>query len=140
MGGTSVNIDRERQELSQRLKSKERRDAFVSASVDETIPFRSEPCENSRIESGRRRLATRTGMKQERISTLENPNYGSYSLRILKQLASAFDVALMVRFVPFSQLVEWKLHLSWGLWKSQVLRKKENILRRNRKTLQIPKY
>ena len=57
-------------------------------------------------------LAFHANMKQERISTLENPNYASYLLRILKQLAAAFDVALIVRFVPFGELAEWKLNLS----------------------------
>ena len=109
-----MTIDQERDELKQRLRSsKERRDAFVSAYVDETIPFQIRAL---RDQQNRRwtqqELAERAGMKQERISTLENPNYGSYSLRILKQLAAAFDVALIVRFVPFSELAEWKLYLS----------------------------
>ncbi len=109
-----MTINRERKNLIQRLKSsKERRDAFVSAYVDEIIPFQIRALrEQSDRKWTQQELAEKAGMKQERISTLENPNYGSYSLRILKQIASAFDVALMVRFIPFSELAEWKLHLS----------------------------
>lgn len=110
-----MSIDQEKEELKQRLKDKECRDAFVSAYVDETIPFQIRALREQESRKWTQEdLATRTGMKQERISTLENPNYGSYSLRILKQLAVAFDVALLVRFVPFSDLAEWKLHLSSG--------------------------
>jgi transcriptional regulator with XRE-family HTH domain len=108
-----VNISDEREILKKRLRDKEHRDAFVSAYTDETIPFQIRAL---REQEDRRwtqeELASRAGMKQERISTVENPNYGSYSLRILKQLASAFDVALVVRFIPFSELAEWKLNLS----------------------------
>lgn len=52
------------------------------------------------------RLAQLTEKKQETISQWENPNYSSYTLNSLKKLAEAFDVALLVEFVPFSELVE----------------------------------
>ena len=57
-------------------------------------------------------LAQRTNKAQETISQLEDPNYGRYSLRTLKKLATAFDVALLVRFVPFSELAEWTVNLT----------------------------
>lgn len=57
-------------------------------------------------------LAQRAGSKQETISQWENPNYGRYTLKTLKSLASAFDVGLMVRFVPFSELVLWNATLT----------------------------
>jgi transcriptional regulator with XRE-family HTH domain len=44
---------------------------------------------------------------QPMISRYENPDYGRYSITTLLELAAAFDVALAVRFVPFSELVEW---------------------------------
>jgi transcriptional regulator with XRE-family HTH domain len=50
------------------------------------------------------RLAEEAGMGQARISILENPNYQNLSLQTLKRIANVFDVALIVRFVPFSQL------------------------------------
>jgi hypothetical protein len=46
------------------------------------------------------------------ISSWENPDYGRYSLGTLKDLAKAFDVGLLVRFVPFSTLVDWALNLT----------------------------
>ena len=45
------------------------------------------------------------GKHQETISQWENPDYGRHSLSTLKNLASIFDVALMVRFTSFSELV-----------------------------------
>ena len=60
------------------------------------------------------RLAELTGKQQETISQWENPDYGNYTLKTLKSLAAAFDVALMVKFVPFSELVEWMSGLTPG--------------------------
>jgi len=50
--------------------------------------------------------------KQPMISGWENPNYRRYTLATLKELAKAFDVGLLVRFVPFSQLVDWTVDLT----------------------------
>jgi len=47
-----------------------------------------------------------TGIKQQAISRLENPSYGKATLTTLKKIAAAFDVGLLVEFVPFSQLIK----------------------------------
>ena len=57
-------------------------------------------------------LARRAEKEQLTISQLEDPNYGRYSLTTLKKLANTFDVALIVRFVPFSELVDWLANLT----------------------------
>ena len=57
-------------------------------------------------------LGRRVGMRQETICLLENPSYGRFTLRTLKRLASAFDVALIVRFAPFGELAAWTTNLS----------------------------
>lgn len=53
-----------------------------------------------------RKLAAEAGMAQARISVVENVGYESFTVSTLKRIASAFDVALIVRFVPFSRLAE----------------------------------
>ena len=47
------------------------------------------------------KLAYEAGMKQSRISVLEDVNYYSWSISTLKRLAKAFDVPLNVSFVTF---------------------------------------
>ena len=51
-------------------------------------------------------------MEQEWISKLEDPNYGRLTLATLLKLASAFDVALNVDFVPFSEIFNRSTNLS----------------------------
>ena len=60
-------------------------------------------------QEGMGRLANKA---QGTISQWENPNYGRYSLSRLRELAAAFDVGLLVRFVPFSELVDWTAGLT----------------------------
>lgn len=105
-----MNI-RRREKLLELLKDKEYRDAFVSEHIDTGIPFQIKALREER-EWSQERLGSTAGMHQERISALEDPNYGKFTLRTLKKLASAFDVALMVVFVPFSKLLDWESNLS----------------------------
>src|SRR5205809_4036874 len=46
-------------------------------------------------------------MTQNAISRLESSTYGKPTITTLKRLASVYDVALVVRFVPFSHLADW---------------------------------
>jgi transcriptional regulator with XRE-family HTH domain len=107
-----VNTVKISKRLITELKNKEYRDAFVSAHIDTGIPFQVRALREHRGLT-QKELAERAGMKQERISAIENPNYkNAFTLSTLKRLASAFDIALIVRFAPISQLVDWELKLS----------------------------
>ncbi len=50
-------------------------------------------------------LAERAGMKQSRISAMEQASYSGWSLSTLRRLAKAFDLALEVRFESFGTLL-----------------------------------
>jgi transcriptional regulator with XRE-family HTH domain len=52
------------------------------------------------------------GMSQVQISRLENPDYSGATVNSLKRLAQAFDVGLIVRYVPFSEFVDWVVNQS----------------------------
>jgi transcriptional regulator with XRE-family HTH domain len=46
-------------------------------------------------------------MNQNAISRLESVDYGRPTITTLKRLAAALDVSLIVRFAPFSEVVDW---------------------------------
>lgn len=95
-----------------RLRDKAVRDAFVASEVETLLPFQIRAMRQERGWS-QQELAARAGMRQARISVLENPSYeGAINVQTLVKLASAFDVALVVRFAPFSELVSWASQLS----------------------------
>jgi transcriptional regulator with XRE-family HTH domain len=52
-------------------------------------------------------LARDSGMTQNNLSRLESPDYGKQTISSLKRIADALDVALVVRFVPFSRYINW---------------------------------
>lgn len=54
-------------------------------------------------------LAGKLKTTQTAISRLEDPSYGRFSVKSLLALGEAFDVALHVRFLSFSQF----LHQTW---------------------------
>jgi transcriptional regulator with XRE-family HTH domain len=51
-------------------------------------------------------LAQKAGMKQSRISALENINYSSWSVSTLQRLAKAFDLTLSVEFKSYGKRVD----------------------------------
>jgi transcriptional regulator with XRE-family HTH domain len=96
-----------RSTLWSRLRTgSEARNRFVESNLNKNISFQIRGMRGSR-EWSQEELAKRTGMNQNMIYRLENPSYGRFTISTLKRVASAFDVALIVRFVPFSQLADW---------------------------------
>lgn len=98
--------------LLRSLKDKAFRDTFVETEIETLVPFQIRAMRRQRGWN-QNELATRAGMAQGRISILENPNYeGAVNVKTLIKLASAFDVGLIVRFAPFSEIAEWSSKMS----------------------------
>jgi DNA-binding Xre family transcriptional regulator len=89
----------------EKLQSKAYHDAFVASQISIGLPFQIYALRIQR-EWTQQQLAEKTGMLQPRISAMERPGGSKLNLDTLRRSASAFDVALVVRFVPFSELVE----------------------------------
>ncbi len=86
-----------------KLSDKAYRDAYVEAHIDSGLAFQIRDIRKNRGLT-QAELADLINTKQASISRFEDPNYGKYTIESLKKMASVFDVALMVRFVPFSEL------------------------------------
>jgi len=52
-------------------------------------------------------LANVADMKQSRISAMEQPGATKFNLETLIRLASTFKVGLIVKFVPYSEMLRW---------------------------------
>jgi len=57
-------------------------------------------------------LATAIGTQQSAVSRLEDPEYGAQSLETLLAVAKAFDCALLVKFISYSELAKGSENLS----------------------------
>jgi transcriptional regulator with XRE-family HTH domain len=106
-----MNIDGRKKKLIERLKDKVYRDSFVVSHITNGVASQIKTIRENRVWT-QKELGEQADMKQERISVLEDPNNSNVSIKTLRRIASALDVALMVKFVPFSDLVRWDINLS----------------------------
>lgn len=98
-------IANKREQILQSLNDYEYRHQLVEEEINVGIAFQIRSLRNRQtLTQGD--LAKSLGVKQPLVSAWENPNYGKYTLGTLKDLAKAFDVGLLVRFVPFRSLVD----------------------------------
>jgi transcriptional regulator with XRE-family HTH domain len=82
------------------------RTQFVDSHLAKTLAFQLRATRD-KLGWNQEKLASESGMTQHAISRLESPGYGKPTLTTLKRLAAAMDVGLVVRFVPFSELIDW---------------------------------
>jgi transcriptional regulator with XRE-family HTH domain len=92
--------------LLEKLTDKSYRDAFISDEIDVGLPMQLRLMRESRgWKQGE--VAEKMGTQQPRLSLMEKPGYGNFSLNTLKKAASVFDVGLIVSFVPFSEMIDF---------------------------------
>jgi transcriptional regulator with XRE-family HTH domain len=95
-----------RSEQLREMKEKAYRHGLVNAQIEIDLPFQIRALRKQRGWT-QPELALRAEMKQPRISAMEKPGRTNFSLETLKRLAEAFDVALIVRFASFGDLLSW---------------------------------
>lgn len=90
--------------MKNELANKNYRSAFVEESVKTGIAFQTRAL-RLRANWSQKELGEKSGKPQNVISRLENPDYGNFTIKTLLDLAAAFDIALSVKFVSFSELL-----------------------------------
>lgn len=99
------------QQIARSLADKAYSEEFVAAEIATTIPFQIRAMRKER-QWTQTALAAKTGQYQKTISDFENPDIGPQRIDSLRRIAAVFDVGLIVRFAPFSELVEWSATMS----------------------------
>ena len=93
--------------LVQRMRrGKKPRQQFVESHLTKTLAYQIRATRES-LHLSQSDLAELVATNQNAIYRLESPSYGRPTLTTLKRIAAAMDVALIVRLVPFSELVDW---------------------------------
>src|SRR5271170_4763921 len=113
-GSASRSSTSSRKTLVNELKDPAYRHAFIDAHATDTIAFQLKRMREAKgWTQGQLAVEAFGDAKlQSMVSRLENPDYGKYSVSTLVNLAKVFDVGLVVRFAPFSEVVEWDLNKS----------------------------
>lgn len=107
----SESIDTIRTQLWEKMRDKSYRETFVAAHLSTNVAAQIQTIREQRGWT-KKQLAQKSGMSPSRITVMEDPSYEKFTLTTLKRLASAFDVALVAKFTPFSDLVDWVAELS----------------------------
>jgi transcriptional regulator with XRE-family HTH domain len=93
------------------MAKKAYRDSFVVAHASNTVASQIAALRQERGWT-QTELAERAGMRQSRISALEDPNNENFEAKTLFRLASAFDVGVIIRFAPYSDIARWASNIS----------------------------
>ena len=90
--------------LWERLQKKIYRQAYLSEHVRRGIAYQIRALRDQRgWKQGK--FAEEMGKPQSVVSRLEDPDYGKVTVQTLLEIANVFDVALQIRFVPFSTFI-----------------------------------
>lgn len=90
-------------QIWRKFSDKDYRDGFVEDTIDDHLAIQIQSMRLTR-DWTQDELARRAGTKQAGVCRWENSQPPA-SLATLKKIASAFDVALVVKFVPFSEFL-----------------------------------
>lgn len=90
--------------ISKLLTNKTFRDSYVYEHIRNGVPFQIRAMREKRGWT-QGKLGELSGKPRNVITRLEDPNYGKFTITTLLEIASAFDVALIIRFAPFSRLL-----------------------------------
>jgi transcriptional regulator with XRE-family HTH domain len=91
--------------FAEELNDKRMRDAYLSAQTRTKLVNQIRTLRDQRGWS-QGEFAHILGKPQSNVSRLENREYGNFNLKTLFELASAFDVGLMIEFVPYEEFLK----------------------------------
>jgi len=94
-----------------RFASKDYRDAFMQTQVRAGIAYQIQALRR-KFGLTQAQMAEKTGKKQSVISRLESTEYGGVSVQSLLDIASALDIALVVRFSSYPDFLSTTSNVS----------------------------
>ena len=92
-------------EMNKDFENKEYREGIVDSMIHIGIAFQIKAL-RKRQNLTQRQLGERIGGPQNIVSRYENAKYAGFTIKTLQRLATAFDVALIVKFATFDELDE----------------------------------
>jgi transcriptional regulator with XRE-family HTH domain len=102
----------EKEQIEELIQNDDFRSQFTADFVHEFVSAQIRALREKKVWS-QAKLGQEAGrMEQTQVSRLENPEYSGGSLKSLIRIAQAFDVGLLVRFVPFSKLMDATVDLT----------------------------
>lgn len=117
--------------LLNKLLGKKYRDAYVRENVRTGIAYQIRAMREQRNSMSQEALGKLLDKPQSTVSRLEDADYGKHTLQTLLEVASAFDVALLVQFVTHSEFLRRTQDVSPNALKAAAFQPRElDALRR----------
>lgn len=101
-----MNLTSKKGLIARLRRGENARERFVESHLKKGIAYQLRAIREG-LGWNQQQLGDKVHMTQNAISRLESPDYGKHTITTLKRLAAALDVGLIVRFVPFSEMVDW---------------------------------
>jgi transcriptional regulator with XRE-family HTH domain len=93
------------------LRSKQYREEFAISMLKRMIPYQVRALRHTR-QWKQAQLAEHSGLTQGVISRAEDPDYGNLTLTTIGKIAAGFDLAVIIKIAPFSELLRFNSRLS----------------------------
>jgi transcriptional regulator with XRE-family HTH domain len=95
------------QTISKLIRNKKTREAYIRSKVSTNVASQVRALRRRQNNTTQEALAREAEMKQSRISAVERPG-NRLNTDTLVRLAAALKVGLTIRFVSFSEMVNWE--------------------------------
>lgn len=100
---------RDRSERISRLKNdRKSREAYVKAKLGVMVPSQIKALRLKSNTPKQQDLARLSGMHQPRLSMLETAGAANVTLETLAEIAAIHKVGVIVKFVPYSEMLQWE--------------------------------
>jgi transcriptional regulator with XRE-family HTH domain len=93
--------------ISRLIADRDFRADYIRAKLDVLIPSQLRAL-RMRENKTQPELAQMADMKQSRISAMETPGLVNFNRETLVRMAATHSVGIVIKFVPFSEMLEWE--------------------------------
>lgn len=107
MGWCNYMTDRARR-IYKLKTDRKARESYINAKVSTLVPSQIKSLRLKSSTPKQTALAKAAGTYQSRLSDLERPGEANMTLETLAWIASVHKVGLVVKFVPFSEMLAWE--------------------------------
>jgi len=104
-------VNERSQRISRLLKSQESRVSYIKSKLAALVPAQIRALRLKSEDPSmpyQRDLAQEVGLHQSRISMFETPGAANMTLETLAKVAAGLRVGVIVKFVPFSDMLRWE--------------------------------
>jgi transcriptional regulator with XRE-family HTH domain len=107
-----MSLSEESTRITRLLGSKKSRASYIKAKLGVLVPAQIRALRLKSNMPRQKDLAREAEMQQSRISMFETPGMANVTLDTLARLAATFKTGLVVRFVPFHEMLHWENNFS----------------------------